>query len=85
MTADARLILGAAGLVILAVAVVSLLVIAERRLRAIVSEQRRLHLQQATIVGMMLRAGFRGPSAARDWGDSALATKINQDSATRLR
>lgn len=76
MTVDARVAMGVAGLIILSVALVALLVIADRRLRELAAEQRRLHLQQANIIAMLLRAGFRGPRAGRDWGDSGHSTSI---------
>lgn len=67
--------MGALGLLVLAVAVSWLVITTDRRLRAIAVDQRRLHLQQATIVSMLMRAGFRAPKAGPDWGDSALMTR----------
>lgn len=69
-------VMALAGVIVLTVSLISLLALVNRRLVAIAAEQRRLHLQQATIVGMLLRAGFRGPSAGRDWGDSGHFTKV---------
>lgn len=78
---EARVAMGVAGLVILTVALVALLVIANRRLRELVAEQRRLHLQQANIIAMLLRAGFRGPRAGLDWGDSGHLTRVRDEIA----
>ena len=78
MTLDARLLMGVSGMAVLMVALVALVFIADRRLRAIEAEQRRIHLQQATIIGMLVRAGFRRPKATHDWGDSALATRSHE-------
>ncbi len=68
-------ILGAAGILVMAAALVCALVLQDRRMRAMVAEQRRLHLQQANIIAMLMRAGFRGPKAPPDWGDSGNWTR----------
>jgi hypothetical protein len=68
-------ILGAAGILVMAAALACALVLQDRRMRAMVVEQRRLHLQQANIIAMLLRAGFRGPKAPPDWGDSGNWTR----------
>lgn len=64
------------GLLILAAAVSWLVVTTDRRLRDVARDQRLLHLQQATIIAMLMRAGFRRPSAGPDWGDSGHMTKV---------
>ncbi len=68
------------GLLILAAAVSWLVVTTDRRLRDIARDQRLLHLQQATIIAMLMRAGFRRPNAPPDWGDSGHMTKVARES-----
>lgn len=77
------MLFGAAGLLILALAVSWLVVTTDRRLRAMSQEIRRIHLQQANIIGMLQRAGFRGPKAGPDWGDSALLTRARDGAPER--
>lgn len=70
-----------AGVLVLAGAVIALVFVTEARMRALADEQRRIHLQQANIVAMLLRAGFRSPSAQRDWGDSGHWTRAMRSDA----
>lgn len=74
-----ELIIAVAGVLVLTAAIIALVYVTEARMRAIASEQRRIHLQQANIIAMLLRAGFRAPSASRDWGDSGHWTQVRQD------
>ncbi len=55
------------------------LVLIVRSVRATAEAMRKLHLQQATIVGMLIRAGFRPPSRGRDWFDNADETRNMRD------
>jgi hypothetical protein len=80
---DPRMLLAVAGLIVLLAALVALVFIADRRLRDASAEQRRIHLQQATIIGMLIRAGFRGPREGLDWGDSASWTRVRDSSDPR--
>lgn len=64
------------GLLVLLGALVALVSVTDRSLRHIATEQRRIHLQQATIIAMLLRAGFRGPRQGLDWGDSGSWTQV---------
>jgi hypothetical protein len=68
--------LGAAGILVMAAALACAMVLLDRRLKAIVAEQRRIHLQQSNIIAMLMRAGFRGPKAPPDWGDSGNWTRV---------
>lgn len=56
-------------------AVCALILIARHAREASVSA-RKLHLQQANIIKMMLRAGFRPPERGQDWADAALETQV---------
>ncbi len=51
------------------------LVLIVRSVRATADAIRKLHLQQATIIGMLLRAGFRPAPRGRDWFDDADKTR----------
>lgn len=81
MTPDAGLLIAVVGILVLAAALIALVYVSEARLRQVAAEQRRLHLQQANIIAMLLRAGFRGPRAGRDWGDSGHLTQVRGDSS----
>jgi hypothetical protein len=48
--------------------------------RVLAVRQAKLHLQQANIVGMLLRAGFRTSKSGRDWFDDAAETRGPRDS-----
>lgn len=78
-----ELIVAVAGVIVLTAAIIALVYTTEARMRAIAAEQRRIHMQQANIIAMLLRAGFRAPSAARDWGDSGHWTQIRDSSDPR--
>jgi hypothetical protein len=71
------IIVAVAGVLVLTAALIALVYVSEARLRHVVVEQRRIHRQQANIVAMLLRAGFRPPSQ-RDWGDSGHWTQVRQ-------
>ncbi len=60
--------------VLLAITLGSLVLIV-RAIRDVSESVRKLHLQQATIVGMLLRAGFRPAPRGRDWFDDADKTR----------
>lgn len=60
-------------LAVLALAAGALVLIA-RSARSLDTNMRRLHLQQATIVGMMLKAGFRPLKTGKDWFDDGDVT-----------
>lgn len=64
--------------VICLVVIVSLVFIV-RSLEGISTSQRKLHLQQATIIGMLLRAGFRPATKGPDWFDDASRTQVARD------
>ncbi len=67
-----------AALVVLAVLLavtLGALVLIVRALRDISAAVRKIHLQQASIVGMMLRAGFRPAPRGRDWFDDSDKTR----------
>jgi hypothetical protein len=81
VTHDVGLLVAVAGILVLAAALVALVYVSEARLRQVAAEQRRIHLQQSNIIAMLLRAGFRGPRAARDWGDSGNWTQVRGDSS----
>lgn len=72
----------ALGLALLCGVVIVCLVLISRSLRTVATEMRRLHLQQATIVGMLLRAGFRPAKGRKDWyeddHDTRLAGEIDR-------
>ena len=76
---DLPVIIAVAGILVLAAALIALVWVSEARLRHVADEQRRIHMQQATIIAMLLRAGFRAPGSQRDWGDSAHWTMVRQD------
>lgn len=76
LASDVGLLIAVAGILVLAAALIGLVWVSEARLKQVAIEQRRLHLQQANIIAMLLRAGFRGPRAPRDWGDSGRWTQI---------
>jgi hypothetical protein len=78
---EAPTIIAVAGILVLAAALIALVIVSESRLKQVAEEQRRIHLQQANIIAMLLRAGFRSPSAQRDWGDSAHWTRVRQDAS----
>lgn len=71
-----ELIVAVAGVVVLTGAIIALVYATEVRMRFIASEMRRVHLQQANIIAMLLRAGFRGPREGLDWGDSGSWTRV---------
>lgn len=71
-----ELALAVAGLLVLLGALIALVILTDRRLLHLADEQRRIHLQQATIIGMLVRAGFRGPRQSLDWGDSGSWTQV---------
>lgn len=79
MTEEMRtvVVLGVVTLLLL-VTLVSLVLIV-RALRSVAFDMRRLHGQQATVVRMLLRAGFRPPSATLDWLDDAHKTQLRGD------
>jgi hypothetical protein len=56
------------------ITIVSLVFIA-RAMGVTAHEMRRLHLQQGTIVAMLLKAGFRPARGGRDWSDDAARTR----------
>lgn len=61
-----------AALIVLAVLLavtLGALVLIVSALRSVAADMRKLHLQQATIVRMLLRAGFRPAGTGRDWFD----------------
>lgn len=74
-----ELIVAVAGVVVLTGAIIALVYVTEARMRAVVEEQRRIHLQQANIIAMLLRAGFRGPREGLDWGDSGSWTRVRHE------
>ena len=55
-------------------ALIGALVLIARSARNLDTNMRRLHLQQATIVGMMLKAGFRPLKTGKDWFDDGDVT-----------
>lgn len=75
--------LASAALVALALAIVAILSLGwvrqARDAREARFDLKRLHQQQATIVGMLLRAGFRPPSGRKDWFEDPHATKDMSD------
>jgi hypothetical protein len=75
-----ELIVAVAGVVVLTGAIIALIYVTEARMRFIASEQQRIHLQQANIIAMLLRAGFRGPREGLDWGDSGSWTRVRHGS-----
>lgn len=77
-----ELALAVAGLLVLLGALIALVILTDRRMRHLADEQRRIHLQQATIIGMLLRAGFRGPRQGLDWGDSGSWTQVREPGST---
>lgn len=79
MTDQARLIACLGSLALLSAVVIVALVFIATALRATATEMRKLHLQQATILGMLLRAGFRPYKRGRDWFDDAHATRVNDE------
>ncbi len=81
MTLDATT-LAAAGLLVLVAALIALVCTVNRQLRFLLDEQRRIHLQQANIIAMLLRAGFRGPREGVDWGDSGSFTQVRHGNGT---
>lgn len=78
-----EIVVAVAGVLVLAVALIALVHVTEARMRALLAEQRRIHAQQANIIAMLLRAGFRAPSASRDWGDSGHWTQVRDSSDPR--
>lgn len=78
-----EVLVAVAGVIVLTGAIIALVYVTEARMRHIAAEQRRIHLQQANIIAMLLRAGFRSPSAARDWGDSGHWTQVRDSSDPR--
>ena len=80
MIGDVATIVAVVGILVLAAALIALVYVSEARMRGIVEAQRRIHLQQANIIAMLLRAGFRGPRAGLDWGDSGHLTRVAGES-----
>lgn len=62
-------------LAILLAVTLGALVLIVSSLRAVAADMQRLHMQQATIVRMLLRAGFRPAGTSRDWFDDPHSTK----------
>lgn len=76
MTAEEIRTVAALGALALLLSVtLAALVMIVRALRDTAGSMQRLHLQQATIVRMLLRAGFRPPSSSPDWCDDAHKTR----------
>lgn len=65
---------------LVAVTVVALVLVV-RASRDIAQDMRRVHLQQANIIRMLLKAGFR-PAKGRDWFDDGGATQVRGDGYT---
>ena len=82
MTLDVNLAVAAGGLLVMLGALIALVVLSDRRHRDVLYEMRRVHLQQATIIAMLLRAGFRGPREGIDWGDSGSFTQVRHGNGT---
>lgn len=57
-------------------ALIGALVLIARSARSLDTNMRRLHLQQSTIVGMMLKAGFRPLKTGKDWFDDGDVTGV---------
>lgn len=55
---------------------ISALVIIARHTRSSAVDARKMHLQQANIISMLLRAGFRPAKAKPDWHDSGHETQV---------
>lgn len=55
---------------------VSALVIIARHTKASNISARKLHLQQANIIAMLLRAGFRPAKGKPDWHDNGMETQM---------
>lgn len=66
-------------LALLCTSVIVALVFVSKHLKDIAFNQRRIHQQQATIIGMMLKAGFRPLKHGADWFDDAHATRVRGD------
>lgn len=49
------------------------------------TDLKKLHIQQATIVGMLLRAGFKPMKGSMDWADDALVTMCVNEAANQAR
>lgn len=75
MTEEWRTIAVLVVLGLLLVVTLGALVLIVRSLRDLAGDMRRLSLQQATVVRMLLRAGFRPPSSTADWLEDADKTR----------
>lgn len=77
MTDQERTLLVLGVLAVLCAAGIASLVLIARSLRGVSSNMQRIHLQQVTIVRMLLRAGFRPArnGGDKDWFDNALQTQ----------
>lgn len=73
---NVQLLVCAGALALLCAVVIVALVFIAKSLRSVATETRRIHLQQATIVGMLLRAGFRPHKGGKDWFDDGKRTRV---------
>lgn len=76
---DVRTIAALVVLAVLLAVTLGALVLIAGSTRKIAESMHRLHLQQATIVGMLLRAGFRPHRRGKDWFDDGDETRVKGD------